>query len=54
MELTILFVLSIFMTIWFGTIILAKLIRGNEILQIHFLIFSMSLTALITHTISIW
>lgn len=51
---TILFVIAIFVSIWFGSVNLAKLIRGNTIYWWNFFIMSAAITAVITHIIGVW
>ena len=51
---TILFVISIFIAIWFGVVVVLKALRGHEISWITLSIFSFAATAIITHMIHIW
>lgn len=51
---TILFCLALAIGIWSTAIIICKMIRGEAIYGWHFTLFSVSLTAVITHCINIW
>ena len=51
---TMLFVLAIFVAIWFGFVLIARLIRGQAISAITFVVFAAAATALITKAIGMW
>lgn len=51
---TFLFVASIFILIWWGSINIAKLFSQEKIPSGNFIIMSLAATAVITHIINIW
>lgn len=48
------FVLAIFVSIWMGSIIITKMIYKDAIQWWNFILFSIGLTAVITHIAGIW
>ena len=51
---TILFVISIFISLLFGIPLIIRIIRGQAIPGIGIIIFSLAITSAITHLIGIW
>ena len=51
---TILFVISIFISLLFGIPLIIRIIRGQAIPGIGIIIFSLAITSVITHLIGIW
>lgn len=49
-----LFVLAIFVTVWFGAINFAKLVNGNSIPAMNFVIMAAAITAVITRIMGLW
>ena len=50
----ILFALSIFVAIWFGSVLIMKFIRGHTIPAFSIIVFAAAVTAIITKTIGMW
>ena len=49
-----LFVLAIFVTVWFGSINFAKLVKGEPIPAMNYVIMAAAITAVITRLIGLW
>lgn len=51
---TFLFVLSIFISVWFGFVNIARLIRNLDVSTLNILIMSIGITGVITHIAGVW
>lgn len=51
---TILFVIAIFVSVWMGSINIAKAISREGIPFLNFILMSIGVTAVITHILNIW
>lgn len=51
---TFLFVLSIFVSVWFGSINIARMIQKIGIPTWNFVIMSIAITGVITHLSGVW
>jgi hypothetical protein len=48
------YVLALFLSIWFGLVIILKAARGQSINAGTFIVFAASATAVITHITGVW
>lgn len=51
---TFLFMIALFFAIWFGTVTLAKLFRGQAISAFTLSVWAASLTFVLTHITGVW